>query len=301
MTQNNLGNALDLLGERQAGAEGMRSLAEALEVRRQLLEAAEALARADPRDFQTQSGLSMALYRFGQASEKLGNLAEARASYLRMLAVDESISQARPTDADARRGIAFDYDTLSGICRRLGDWRTAVDDAQQMIEHARAAQGLAAKEGRPFEWDFSISYERLARAQAGAGRLKEAVRSYEEAIKENPKSAAALNNLAWLLATSWDDDARDGKRAVELATKVCELTEFKRPLYLDTLAAACAEAGQFADAVAWQKKALEHPEGFSKEDVEAMRARLKLYEAGKPFHEPRPIASPAPEGGRPAR
>jgi hypothetical protein len=35
----------------------------------------------------------------------------------------------------------------------------------------------------------------------------------------------ALNNLAWVLCTSPEDKLRDGKRAVELAAKACELTD----------------------------------------------------------------------------
>ena len=50
---------------------------------------------------------------------------------------------------------------------------------------------------------------------------------------------------------------RDGKRAVAVATKLGELTEWKNPDALDTMAAAYAEAGQFDDAVKWEKKAME--------------------------------------------
>ena len=95
------------------------------------------------------------------------------------------------------------------------------------------------------------------------------------------------------MATSWDDSARDGNRAIELATKACELTGQKDPDSFDTLAAAYAEAGRFDDAVKWQKKALEHPEAFPADEVERVKKRLKLYESGKPYHQPEPDPGPS--------
>ena len=54
--------------------------------------------------------------------------------------------------------------------------------------------------------------------------------------------------------------------------------------YIDTLAATYAEAGRFADAVKYQKMALEDPD-FLESNGEEARARLELYEAGRPYRE----------------
>jgi hypothetical protein len=50
--------------------------------------------------------------------------------------------------------------------------------------------------------------------------------------------------------------------------------------YLDILAAAYAEAGDFKQAIKFQKQALEFPHRPEAE-VDKARQRLKLYEAGK--------------------
>ena len=57
------------------------------------------------------------------------------------------------------------------------------------------------------------------------------------------------NYLAWILATNPDGKLRNGAEAVDWAKRVCEQDGYKQPQFLDTLAAAQAEAGQFADAV----------------------------------------------------
>jgi tetratricopeptide (TPR) repeat protein len=88
------------------------------------------------------------------------------------------------------------------------------------------------------------------------------------------------------LATSPNAKRRDGKTAIEFATKACELTSWKDPAYLDTLSAAYAESGDFDAAVKWQTKAIELLTNEGEKD--AYRTRLKLYQERKPYHLPIP-------------
>ena len=93
-----------------------------------------------------------------------------------------------------------------------------------------------------------------------------------------------LNNFAWVLATSPDDKLRDGKRAVQLATKACEVTKHKKAHILSTLAAAYAETGDFATALKWSQKAVEL--GVEKKEVDdQLKQELESYKKKKPWRE----------------
>jgi serine/threonine protein kinase len=258
------------------------------------LDLSEALAKADPANVQAQQDLSRSFYNMAKAHERANDLVRARPWYEKMLGVDRELSQRLPQSAAARREVAVDCEILNRFCAQSRDWVAAISYALQALEHARAARQIAGA-GQPFQWDFSGAFRYLGDAQAGAGQLKEARQSYEEAVKAGPKSRAAHSALAWFLATCWEDAIRDGKRAVEVATTLCELTEWKDPDDLDTLAAAYAEAGKFDDAVKWEKKVLEKPDVLGPAGLEQAKARLKLYEAHKPYHEPRPEPAPSPK------
>ena len=84
-----------------------------------------------------------------------------------------------------------------------------------------------------------------------------AVRHFRAVLSAAPGHASARNNLAWILATSRDDTMRDGAQALQLATALVENDTTGNPMFLDTLAAAQAAAGQFEAAVATARRGLE--------------------------------------------
>lgn len=136
----------------------------------------------------------------------------------------------------------------------------------------------------------SDALEARADAYLTQGKHAEAIADYNQALEITPDDSGVLNNLAWVLSTSPQDELRDGKRAQELATKACELTEYKQAHILSTLAATYAEQGDFTKAIEWSKKAVELG---SEELREPLSKELSSYQAGKPWRE---VKTPEPSG-----
>jgi len=121
-------------------------------------------------------------------------------------------------------------------------------------------------------------------AEISIGDHAAALADLEKALMLQPDDAGVLNNLAWLLATSPDDAIRDGKRAIELATKACEVTKWKQPHIVSTLAAGYAETGDFESARKYSQQAVDGEEGAA-EIRQQLEGELASYRAGKPWRE----------------
>ncbi len=133
-----------------------------------------------------------------------------------------------------------------------------------------------------------------ADAYLAVGEHNQAIADYEHALKklgdendaDNKKMLTGiLNNLAWVLATSPQDDARDGKRAVELGLRAVKLTDESEAHVLSTLAAGYAETGDFDKAVQWSKKAVELGEQEKNEQLDQLQQELESYQKDEPWRE----------------
>jgi cytochrome c-type biogenesis protein CcmH/NrfG len=124
----------------------------------------------------------------------------------------------------------------------------------------------------------------LGGACLAGNRPEQALASFKEAERLAPDAAQCLNALAWLYATCPKAEIRNGAEAVRLATRACAITKRHDTEMLDTLAAAYAEAGRFAEAI----KTTEEIRALALSDHDTSTAamaqqRLELYHAGKPY------------------
>ena len=126
----------------------------------------------------------------------------------------------------------------------------------------------------------------LGNALLRRGPLKEVISHYEMAVALDPQDPHSRNNLAWILATSSDARVRDGAKAVDLAQQAVALSGGREAQFVRTLAAAYAEIGRFADAIAAAQQAAVLASMHGKRQLaNHVEEDLALYRANLPLRE----------------
>ena len=177
--------------------------------------------------------------------------------------------------ADYNEALRLDPQYAFAYYNRGNAWRNKRDFDRAIADYGEALR---------INPQYAFAYYHRGNAWIDKGDYSRAIADYNEALRLNPQSATVHNSAAWLLASAPVAGVRNGARAVELARKAADLSASKDADILDTLAAAYAEAGNFAEAVRWQEKALEFSE-FAKNQGDAARKRLELYRKGQPFRQ----------------
>jgi tetratricopeptide (TPR) repeat protein len=160
---------------------------------------------------------------------------------------------------------------------RIASAPTALAEAVKTYEAALAA--------RPDDWQL---HDKLAAILHLQGEAQEAIAHWRESLRLLPNNIETLNRLAAVLATSPAASLRNGREAIELARRAVTLSAGQEPLFLDTLAAAYAESGQFAKAVETAEHALVLADRQHKTALaDALRERISGYRVGVKFQPPR--------------
>lgn len=194
---------------------------------------------------------------------------------------------------------------LAGVSfRQVGHWSTG----EQLFRHTLAVTNSEAnyvaqqqlgvillESGRPAEalehFDIAMQIARVAREpREGAAqalllmnRPDEAIDIYRGLLEIRPDDLDVANNLAWQLATTAPAKLRNGPEAVALAERIIRQPGGRTATYLDTLAAAYAEAGRFDDAVAAAVEATQLAKSLQNRALlQDIERRLAGYRARRP-------------------
>lgn len=181
----------------------------------------------------------------------------------------EETIRRQPDDA-----MAYNYRAIT--LSALRQWDAALDAANMAIRidpklahayhtrgwiyHGRKDYDSALADFEKADW---LEPNRLATLHSKAqmleakGYYKSAAQEFRTMSTHFPKSAEARNAWAWFLATCPDASLRSGNTAVFEARTACELSHWDDPGYLDTLAAAYAENGEFDQAIKYATRAVE--------------------------------------------
>jgi membrane associated rhomboid family serine protease len=191
-------------------------------------------------------------------------------------------------------GVLFGFATGSErwlSCARVGGLAAAALSFVPLFWAPWQDGWLAAKVYRAMEQrEYDVALQWSSRIKAGrydewARRNEASIHVYQASLvshraellqlAEKSRDPNVLNTIAWRLATSPHDHLRDGAKAVTIASRACEADGWKTAAYLDTLAAAHAESGNFDEAAKWMQRALVQP-GEHRAELEKHLAAFQL-------------------------
>ena len=180
----------------------------------------------------------------------------------------------RDTEALWRHTLAVTPDSdvahagLGGILFVRGQIDESIDHYERALRlrdgnvaaHFGLGRALAAKQKTDpaifhFQKALSIQPDNIGASNdlgvmfASKGEIREAISAWQQSLSFDPDNADAANNIGWVRASATDPDLRDGREALELAQRALQ-SGGENPVALRTLAAAQAENGQFAEAIA---------------------------------------------------
>ena len=138
---------------------------------------------------------------------------------------------------------------------------------------------------------FAEAFVNRALVHHAMTRFDLALSDLTQACELRPSDGRFQTTMAWFLATNPDGAFRNGDMALAAAQRALMLPGGDHFGTLEALAAAHAERGTFEKAISRQNEAIAAAPAAIRP---ALLERLRLYESGKPYHQPFPTSTSAP-------
>jgi cytochrome c-type biogenesis protein CcmH/NrfG len=125
----------------------------------------------------------------------------------------------------------------------------------------------------------------MGRALLKQGHDAEAIGEFREALRLDPDNFQILAYTAQVLSADENPDVRDGQAALTYAARANILAGGAQLFVLDALGMACAEAGDFTNAVEVAQREIELATAAKMNNLGPLQERLQLYKSRQPWRE----------------
>jgi tetratricopeptide (TPR) repeat protein len=177
-----------------------------------------------------------------------------------------------------------EYDRAIVLAPAMANLRNGRGEALAELGKFNEAERAFAEAVR-LDPDYAAPHFELGKTLLKQGRDAEAIGEFRAALRLDPDNFKILAYVAHVLAADENLQIRDGRTALVLAIKANNLTGGVQPLVLDALGMACAETGDFTNAVDVTQKALDLATAAKLKKTEPIQQRLELYKNHQPWRE----------------
>jgi tetratricopeptide (TPR) repeat protein len=226
----------------------------------------------------------------GVALEEKGKIKEALAEY-------RAAEQLAPELYHIHNNLGNLLDNLGHPNEALTEYRWAVllspgrpslhnSAGMVLAELGRFDEAMSQfKEAARLDPTYPWAHFEIGKMRLKQGRDAEAIDEFRAALRIDPNNFQILAYTAHVLAADENPQIRGGRTALVLAVKAKVLTDGTQPYVLDALGMACAETGDFTNALEVTQRAIDLATAAKMKKLEPLQRRLELYKNHQPWRE----------------
>jgi serine/threonine protein kinase/tetratricopeptide (TPR) repeat protein len=235
----------------------------ALSTYEEFLNHAKSFLRREPESFEWLRSVALGELRAGETRARMGDVERGLPEMQRALGLSQQLAAANPQSPGAQRPVATASGLIGDILVLSGRYREAADSFRTALQMSEKLATADPGNGQ-YQRDLSTYLARLADADARSGEMNEARILTRKAlavlrpmVDRGDASEVDLFQYAWILLTTRCAELRNARSARAYAERLVEITTGQDSRTLDLLARAYAAAGQRAQAVETEGRALD--------------------------------------------